>query len=171
MENQILNAISILPGIPLSIWWISTSELYIAIVGIPYIIMCTCSFIYHMNYAINGYDPKYLWLDLVGQQILAYASFSQIQYTLKSSLILILLSIIIHNANLNNPINANLALGAQALSILIVSLHYNIKTALYWLISFGCYLLPIKYSGVLWHIGIHLSMHQAGVSLLQIKNN
>lgn len=123
-----------------------------------------------MNCAINGFDAKYLRLDLTGQQILVYASFSQIQYTLRSTLILIILSIIIQKANLNNRIIAYLALGSQALSIIIVSFHYNIKTVLYWLITIGCYLLPTKYSGVLWHIGIHISMHQAGISLLQIKN-
>ena len=153
-----------LPGIPLSLWWMATSDLYISYIGVPYIFMCTCAYTYHMNFARYGYDPRYLRLDITGQEILAYATLLAVPYSYASIMILLPLFVIVNTTDLRK--NAESVLVSHAMTILIVAAHYDIRCVLYWLVCMAIYKLPTRYSSVLWHIGTHITIHKTGTLLL-----
>jgi hypothetical protein len=174
---QRLNALSMaVPGIPLALWWIYTSEDYIQYVAIPYIWVCICSYMYHMHcvrheYMSPSWNPEYLRWDITAQQILAYATLLVVPSNAATITVLLVLFPLITGGNLKNEIQQEISLTCSALTIIFMGFHFSFKCGMCWILTVALYCLPTKYAGVLWHLGCQVSIHTAGVALLKMRSS
>ena len=165
---EFVNGITMIPGIFMAFACIRTFPWPAATVIVSYMVTCVFSMCYHFNHALNGhFDPKYLRLDLIGQQIgivtNVYHSVLGLGVGGGITPILMLLPGIVMCSitDLTKETERNIAFAASATNILI-SVCFRRSFICHWLLAFcffGIGYIP-KYE-VIGHTGWHFMCHSA----------
>ena len=158
--KQILYSLSMLPGICMSCKWISflgkRGRIIIPMIG--YIITCMGSMIFHATAALRM-DPRWLHLDLLGQNIGLMCGISQTVLGQTSPLILFPAASVSFIADVKNEKEKLVAYIANGLNILLTCM-FSKQLCLYWAIAFCSFLIgTVRSMYGIWHLFWHAMCH------------
>ena len=164
LVDQACNGASMIPGIILSLIWMRITPWPLACAMAAYILTCVCSIAYHANFAINNeFNPNYLRLDLMGQQVGLCVNMYYSMLGKRSSFMILPAACICLIADLNREKERNLAFFASGVNILLASC-FSLSFIIQWLFAFSCWFIGAKYglnSGhIAWHLMCHTILHQ-----------
>lgn len=166
MREEILNGVSMIPGIVMSVLWMRHIAFPGKLAMIGYTITCTCSIIYHLAHAYYGSDHSKNWLrlDMMGQNVGLALGISQTVLGNTSPLILAPLAILPLVANLDVAVERRLCLVANGTNILLTCM-FSLKIILKWLVGFGFFIMDKTFTmhgggHLLWHMMCHISIHE-----------
>ena len=176
--EQTVSAISMIPGILLSMHWIKqTSNPIIIAIAYAYIMACVGSFAYHMYCAANpGYNPAWLRLDITCQQLVIYMG-ACLTGGYSGAFLMAPFASLIALADFRDIPSSYLALATHAISILVVSATTNMRLVLQWAAAFFVYSLKeiipnsYMYSQTLWHIMCHYNIATSWASYELSQNS
>jgi hypothetical protein len=167
-KDEFLNAISMLPGIGLIVWWLNYLPYYIWPPLLGYILMCSGSILYHSVAMVNEErDPRLLRVDLVCQNIacitgVLYSPYSDNSILITTIILCTYISCVM--ANLRDPREVALAKLSNAVNLFIM-VSFD-KVLIIEFIGSGCiflyyYVVRINdYSHAIWHLTIHIVIHR-----------
>lgn len=163
-QSEFVSAITMVPGIIMSLWWIQTTQWpqYVAMVG--YIITCVCSMLFHTTYAINGHANDFRWLrlDIIGQQIGLFCGTPHTVLGPSSFLLLIPGCVICIIADLSDVRERTIAFAFCGINLLLTS-SFSLKLMLQWCIAF-LFFWTAKvvdtrgFGHIIWHTMCHYNL-------------
>ena len=164
-RQELMNGISMLPGIVMSYLFFKTTPYPQSIAMIGYTITCCCSMICHFGHAYYcNFEQKWLRTDLIGQHVGLMFGISQSILRPSSVLLLLPASLLGIITDLDDPSERNLAYLASAINIL-TTVVFSPKLVIQWLIAF-CFFGAERFintngmSHLLWHAMCHIVIYQ-----------
>lgn len=164
LVDQVYNAVSMVPGVILSMSWLRTTSWPTASAMASYIVTCVFSMAYHMNFAINNKSsPAYLRLDIFGQQLGIICNMYNSILGPRGLFLLIPGMVLCAITNLAKEDECLLTFAASGSNILLASC-FNMSLVLQWLFAFACFLsgnmYKVRAGHIAWHFMCHIIIHQ-----------
>lgn len=165
-RREIVNAITMLPGLMMSYWWLQFTQMPQSFAMIGYCITCVCSITFHSMRAWKRKTMNRRWLrmDIIGQNIGLMIGITQTVIGQKGILLLAPFATIGLIANLDNTIERNMAYIANGANILL-AMSFSKWLVAQWFVAFACFAADktpwFQGSGhILWHIMCHVIINQ-----------
>jgi hypothetical protein len=176
--QQLLNGVSMIPGVILTWKWLQEHCLPHTIAMYGYMFTCACSMSFHFAKAWFGdmCNKNWLRVDLVGQNVGLMCGVSQTILGHTSPLLLMPCTMVCLIANLNNPVEHNMAFVANFVNIMI-TYSFSIKMIIQWFIGIVFFFLndiiTLNTHGIghlIWHLMCHIIIHQSYIHVTTWQN-
>lgn len=165
-RREIINAITMVPGIVVSYWWMKYMHLPRSLAMIGYTITCICSITFHSMYAWKRetLNRRWLRLDIIGQNIGLMMGITQTMIGWKGILLLAPFASIGLIADLDIASERNIAYIANAANILL-SMSFSKRLIIQWFVAFAFFVADktpmFRGLGIfMWHIMCHVNIHK-----------
>jgi hypothetical protein len=167
-RDEVLNAVSMLPGIGMIGWWMVRTPYVWWPPLCGYILMCGGSMLYHIDAAVNGVESmRFLRVDLICQNIACLTGVLYSPYSTNDIVIMTIINMAYIScvfANLHDPREVNLAKfgnGINILTMLTIDRILVIEFCGSAFIFLYYYLVRANdYSHALWHLTIHVIFYR-----------
>ena len=157
LMSEVYKGVSMFPGVLMCAAWMRSMPWPQASAAASYIITCICSIIYHFNFAVSHQlNPKYLRLDLFGQQLGLLCNIYNSVLGPSGAMMLLPGIAMCAITDLGDDRERIVAYAASGTNILLASC-FSVSFILQWLFAFSCFA-----SGRhnMWHFMCHIVIHQ-----------